>query len=80
MLLVLTAADQNFGAAQIDSSIMLINSEDEENKVEAVKWAILGKINGDDRADNLLKYIDDHISEEIINEGASRADKFYEGN
>jgi TPR repeat protein len=46
--------------------------------VEAVKWALIAKENGEERAENLFNYYQQEISQELFKEGLNRANAFLE--
>ncbi len=71
------AAEQNFGAAQVDLAInYLKGSGVETDYAEAYKWAMLSATSDDERGDKIRAYCEETLQEEDLADGRSRAEAF----
>ena len=71
------AAEQNFGAAQVDLAInYLKGSGVEVDYAEAYKWAMLSATSDDERCDKIRAYCEGTLQEEDLADGRSRAKAF----
>jgi TPR repeat protein len=69
------AAARGFGPAQIDLAISYLQGIGvEKDYAEGFKWSLLGKINGDKRADSLIEYCNETLDELSLKTGKQRAD------
>ena len=73
------AALQELPEAQIDLSIMLFYGKGAtQDLVEAVKWALIAKTYEEGRAENLINYYQQEISQDILDEGFKKAEAYLE--
>jgi TPR repeat protein len=69
------AAAHGFGPAQIDLAISYLQGIGvEKDYAEGFKWILLGKINGDERADSLIEYCNKALDKISLQTGKQQAD------